>query len=65
MNSLRKTNALNEAQFALHPGLFPIGLVDVIIMNLQCNLNHAVFAEEVRFIAFIPRRRRYFKEEHV
>jgi hypothetical protein len=45
MNSLRKTNALNEAQFALHPGLFPIGLVDVIIMYLQSNLNHAVFAE--------------------
>jgi hypothetical protein len=35
-NSLseEKRSALDVAQYAFHPGLFPIGLVDVIVLSL-------------------------------
>ncbi|MFZ0221898.1 MAG: hypothetical protein WAM42_09430 [Candidatus Nitrosopolaris sp.] len=33
--------ALDEARYAIHPGLFPIGLVDVIFITVVCYLNHA------------------------
>ncbi|MGB8935353.1 MAG: hypothetical protein WCC17_09635 [Candidatus Nitrosopolaris sp.] len=33
--------ALDEARYAIHPGLFPIGLVDVIFIAALCYLNHA------------------------
>jgi len=43
---------LDEAQTAPHPRLFPIGLVDVFMVYLGCNLNHAVFAAEVIYCLF-------------
>jgi hypothetical protein len=33
--------ALDEMHYAIHPGLFPIGLVDVIVFSVICNLNHS------------------------
>jgi len=33
--------ALDEMHYAIHPGLFPIGLVDVVVFSVICNLNHS------------------------
>jgi hypothetical protein len=36
-------DALDEVHYAIHPGLFPIGLVDVIFISVISYLNHSPF----------------------
>ena len=38
--------ALDEMHYAIHPGLFPIGLVDVVLISVICYLSHSLIIAE-------------------